>query len=407
MTIEKTAPDLQEITLLGKLPHRRRNYLVSNLIRVEFPAGSRIIDPGQKGDFLGIIGTGELQEMQQDDGTRVLTRGDTFGSFMLLEGQPSQTAVTAVSHAVVWILRRSVWLSPNPGTPSRVLPTHSPQRTRLNYGLLAIPIVLIMFLGVLGPTLLESATKNLPETLLERGRAELAESYLLFVKRLRPESAQVQARIGDLYALQDLDQQAIDAYQTALEIDEYQPAVHNNLGVILLEEGKIDQAVYHFRMSASLNPLQAEPFRNLGNAYYSLELWEEAAGIYQQALDLDANLLDSKAAWAGITLSENNLTAARQAWEEVLLEDPRSSLALEGLGVVSLLNDQPEKALNYLQAALFLDEDSPGIHLYLGLTLEEMDRLQEAEDAYQYVIENSRDPEMTRLAESLLGVLWE
>ena len=288
-----------------------------------------------------------------------------------------------------------------------MLPDQTPRRSRLNYGLLAIPIVLIMFVGVLGPTLLESATKILPEALLENGRADLAESYLNFVKRLRPESARVQARIGDLYALQDLDQQAVDAYQIALEIDEYQPAVHNNLGVILLEEGEVDQAVYHFRMAASLNPLQAEPFRNLGNAYYSLELWEEAAGIYQQALDLDANLLDSKAAWAGINLSENNLTAARQAWEEVLQQDPRSALALEGLGVVALLNDQPEQALNYLQAALFLDEDNPGTHLYLGLSLEELERSGEAEDAYQYVIDNSQDPEIIRLAESLLEVLQE
>ncbi len=406
MTVNKAAPDLQEIALLGRLPCRRRNHLVSNLIRVEFPAGSRIIDPGQNGDFLGIVGAGELQEKLEEE-QRVLIRGDTFGSSMLLQGKPSQTTVTAVSDSAVWILRRSVWLSPNPGTPSRVLPDQTPQRSRLNYGLLAIPIVLIMFLGVLGPTLLESATKILPETLLETGRADLAESYLNFVKRLRPGSAQVQARIGDLYALQDLDQQAVDAYQVALEIDEYQPAVHNNLGVILLKEGEIDQAVYHFRMAASLNPLQAEPFRNLGNAYYSLELWEEAAGIYQQALDLDANLLDSKAAWAGINLSENNLTAARQAWEEVLQEDPRSALALEGLGVVALLNDQPEQALNYLQAALFLDEDDPGTHLYLGLTLEEMERSGEAEDAYQYVINNSQDPEMIRLAESLLEVLQE
>ncbi len=407
MTVQKAAPDLQEIALLGRLPRRRRNYLVSNLIRVEFPAGSRIIDPGQNGNFLGIVGSGELEQKLEDNEQRVLTRGDTFGSSMLLEGKPSQTTVTALSKAVVWILRRSVWLTPNPGTPSRVLPDQTPRRSRLNYGLLAVPIVLIMFVGVLGPTLLESATKILPETLLENGRADLAESYLNFVKRLRPESARVQARIGDLYALQDLNQQAVDAYQIALEVDEYQPAVHNNLGVILLEEGKIDQAVYHFRMAASLNPLQAEPFRNLGNAYYSLELWEEAAGIYQQALDLDANLLDSKAAWAGINLSENNLTAARQAWEEVLQEDPRSALALEGLGVVALLNDQPEQALNYLQAALFLDEDNPGTHLYLGLSLEEMERSGEAEDAYQYVIDNSQDPEIIRLAESLLEVLQE
>lgn len=407
MTIDKTAPSLQDIPLLGNLPHRRRDYLVSNLLRVDFPAGSRIIDPGQNGDFLGIVGSGELKEILPDDEPRVLSKGDIFGRLMLLEGRPSQTSVTAVSDAVIWILRRSVWLSPNPGTPSRVLPEHSPERSGLNYGLLAIPIVLIMFLAVLGPTLLESATRILPERLLETGRAEMAESYLLFVKGLRPESAQVQARIGDLYALQDLHQQAADAYRAALEIDEYQPAVHNNLGVILLEGGEIDQAVYHFRMAASLNPLQAEPFRNLGNAYYSLELWEEAAGIYQQALDLDENLLDSKAAWAGINLSENNLSAARRAWEEVLIEDPRSSLALEGLGVVALLNDRPEQALNYLQAALFLDQNNPGTHLYLGLTLEEMNRNQEAENAYQYVIDNSQDPEITRLAESLLDVLWE
>ena len=131
------------------------------------------------------------------------------------------------------------------------------------------------------------------------------------------------------------------------------------------------------------------------------------ANAYQQALDLDSTQLDTKADWAGIILYESQLEEAREAWEEVLLESPRHTLALQGLGVISLLEENPTLAVLYLEAARHIDPEDPNTRLYLGLVLEALDRSAEAAAEYKFVVEMESDPELYNLADTLLQVVQE
>ena len=89
---------------------------------------------------------------------------------------------------------------------------------------------------------------------------------------------------------------------------------------------------------------------------------------------MDFTLLETKAAWAGLILNERRLVEARLVWEDVLLADPRHPLALQGLGVVSLLEEDPILAMLYFDAAQYLNPDDIAMHLYIGLALEALDR---------------------------------
>jgi tetratricopeptide (TPR) repeat protein len=122
---------------------------------------------------------------------------------------------------------------------------------------------------------------------------------------------------------------------------------------------------------------------------------------------LDSTLLDTRADWAGIILYENQLEEAREAWEEVLLKKPRHLLALQGLGVVSLLEEDPTLALLYLDAARYVDPEAPATRLFIGLALEALDRPAEAVAEYQYIVDMGSDSELHSLASTLLQVLQE
>jgi tetratricopeptide (TPR) repeat protein len=255
---------------------------------------------------------------------------------------------------------------------------------------------------VLGPSLLEYSNNTLPDRFIEHGRADLAEKYLNFAISIQPDSAKLYGNLGDVLVLEDKQQKAIEAYKKAISLDEYLPWIHNNLGVLFLDQDQYKSAENHFLSALELDPLNIDVHRNLGNVYYAQEKWDMAEDIYQQALELDFSLLDTKAAWAGLILQESRLVEARLIWEDVLRQEPRHSLALQGLGVVSLLEGDPSLAMIYFDAASYMTPDDPTLHIYKGLALEELEKYEEAASEYQYVTKSDADPKLRSLANTLL-----
>jgi len=407
MNDEISLPDLTRIDFFKELPARRRQHLASKLVRIEFSPGSLIIKKGQSGDFLAIIESGQVVLENADGSNRVLTADCTFGSEMLRYGKPSSVSFHAQTETSVWILKRSDWLAPSPASPPRNIPARKPGSRKAAKIAAGIFLILAMAFFTLGPTLIESANKTIPKRLVDSGRPDLAEEYLRFMIRWQPVSARVYGYLADNLVIQGKGQEAVEAYQQAITLDPYLPWIHNNLGVLLMYLDKAELAVEQFQAALDLNSESIETYRNLGNAYYALEQWEEASNAYQRALDLDSSLLDIKAERAGIILYESQLDEARQAWEEVLLVNPRQPLALQGLGVVSLLEEDPTLAMLYLDAARYIDPDDPTTRLFIGLALEALDRPEEAAAEYQTVIEMGSNLEVHSLADTLLQVLQQ
>ena len=407
MSDQINQPDLKEIGFLSELPEKRRQFLASRLKRRHYPAGSQILKQGRRGGFLGILEEGEVLLKSPVSQSRTLQSGDYFGTAMLLYGKPSGFTITAQAETTLWVLRRRDWLSPTitPSPPNK--PFLSPKQARgLAVGLILIA-ALAMFTLILGPSLVDRATTTLPKRWAEAGQAAWAEKYLRVLTRWQPDSALNFGYLGDILVLEGDNEGAIQAYQQALELDEYLPWIHNNLGVLLLKGDQPVLAAEHFQQAIDLSPQNVTAYVNLGSAYYAQEDWEAAAAAYGNALDLDFSLEDAKAAWAGLILSESRLVEARLVWEYVLLENPRHPLALQGLGVVSLLEGDPTLAMMYLDAARYLQPENPALYLYMGMALEELGRPADAAEAYQFAAKNGSNSDLVSLAEALLEVVLE
>lgn len=400
-------PDLKEIDFLSELPEKRRQYLASKLKRRRYPAGTQILKGGRRGGFLGILEEGKVLLESPDSQPRTLQPGDHFGTAMLLYGKPSRFTITAQTETTLLVLGRKDWLAPTRMPPPPKKPLLKPRQVRALSAAAIVIAALTMFTIILGPSLVDRATTTLPKRWAEAGRAPWAEKYLQVLTRWQPDSALNYGYLGDILVLEGDDEGAIQAYQQALALDEYLPWIHNNLGVLLLEDDQAVLAGEHFQQAIDLSPQNVKAYVNLGSAYYAQENWEAAAAAYGNALDLDFSLQDTKAAWAGLILSESRLVEARLVWEYVLLENPRHPLALQGLGVVSLLEGDPALAMMYLDAARYLQPENPALYLYIGMALEELERPAEAAEAYQFAIQNGSNSELISLAEALLEVVLE
>ena len=407
MDAVKTLPDLGSNGFFGQLPEKRRNFLASRLKRIEFPPGTQIIKKGRSGHFWGFLESGSLLIENGRSQTRTLRSGEYFGDEMLQHGKPSEFTVTSQTDAVVWVLNRTDWQTPIPSSEPGKGIFAKPWLGKRGWISLILVLSFTLAVFTLGPSLLEYSNNILPMRFVEAGRPELAESYLRNILHIQPGSALVYGELGDILALQEKENEAIEAYQQALSLDEYLPWIHNNLGVLLLENGEADLAIDHFLKAINLDSQYTETYRNLGNAYFALGDWIAAANAYQGALDLDSDHLEAKADWAGPNLYGSQLDDARIAWEEVLLEKPRHLKALQGLGVISLLDEDPEQAYLYLDAARFIEPDNLNTRLYLGMVLEALNMPAEAAAEYKFVLDVGSDPELSRLADIFLEVVEE
>jgi tetratricopeptide (TPR) repeat protein len=68
--------------------------------------------------------------------------------------------------------------------------------------------------------------------------------------------------------------------------------IHGNLGTVLVEQGRQEEAIAHYREALRLRPEFPSAHTNLGNAYLRLGRTQEALGHYREAVRLDpANAL--------------------------------------------------------------------------------------------------------------------
>ena len=89
--------------------------------------------------------------------------------------------------------------------------------------------------------------------------------------------------------LQD-QQKAVDTYQKALQLSPNDAGLHNNLGSVYAEMGKVDEAKAEFQKAADLNPTQAGSYYyNLGVVMVNQGKMDDASIALKKAMDLDPN----------------------------------------------------------------------------------------------------------------------
>jgi tetratricopeptide (TPR) repeat protein len=134
---------------------------------------------------------------------------------------------------------------------------------------------------------------------------------------------------------------------------------HNNLGLILMREGHVDDAMEHFEKTLQINPNFGLAHYNLGNAYFQKGQTQEAYNQYQACLvtepDFASAIFDS-----GLCLSLMGQTdAAIAEFQQTLIHDPNHGKAHYNLGVALLKKGQVDAAIVQFQECLRLEPGEP------------------------------------------------
>jgi tetratricopeptide (TPR) repeat protein len=139
------------------------------------------------------------------------------------------------------------------------------------------------------------------------------------------------------------------AFEKALSIDPMHVKSLVNLGRVLIEEKRYDDALDRLTTAAEINPESTEVFRLIGRTYVAQGKTSAAMDAYRRAIDIDQ--LD--------------------AW------------SMNNLGLLLVETKRADEALPLLARAAELRQGVPAFHNNLGMALEHTGRFKAAATAYQ------------------------
>jgi tetratricopeptide (TPR) repeat protein len=162
--------------------------------------------------------------------------------------------------------------------------------------------------------------------------------------------------LGIVYRAQGRYEEAIAAYQRAIELDPEDAAPHNGLGIVYRAQGRHEEAIAAYQRAIALDPEDADYHNNLGIAYQHAGRYEEAIAAYQRAIELDPEYAVPRVGLAGVYRHIGDTDASSRH-----VEQSRRLLAPDDYynkACIESIAGNADAALKYLAKAL---ERAPGM----------------------------------------------
>lgn len=131
-----------------------------------------------------------------------------------------------------------------------------------------------------------------------------------------------------------------------------EPTFHNNLALVLLAQGRHDEARAEVSLALALRPTYPEAYNAIGNIEQKRGHKPEAIAAYRRALALRPAYADASANLARVLLDSDRLDEAQAACADALALNPQCPEALNTLGNIFRARDAYAEAIAQFDAAL-------------------------------------------------------
>lgn len=189
----------------------------------------------------------------------------------------------------------------------------------------------------------------------QSGNNEAAAQLILKAAEENPAQPLYLCNLGIVrMALKQWDE-AITAFNAALQSNHGDAKLHFNLGIAMEEKGRFEEAIHSYQNALSLTPGDTEMLNRLGNVYARLKRLEDAKAVYQQALEINPSSIATLNN-LGITLRDHGqLDESIDAYRRALEIDPKRVEILGNLAMALLDAGQLQEAESTCQQALSYD----------------------------------------------------
>jgi tetratricopeptide (TPR) repeat protein len=140
----------------------------------------------------------------------------------------------------------------------------------------------------------------------------------------------------------------------------------HNLGAALQSDGRLDEAMAHYRRAIELRPDYAPAYNNLASTLRAAGQVQDAVTTYEHALTLRPDYPEAHYNLANALLDEGHSAAAAEHFQIALTAMPDSADVRNNLGIALSATGRLDEAIADFRKALEVDPDSVKAHRNLG-----------------------------------------
>ena len=216
----------------------------------------------------------------------------------------------------------------------------------------------------------------------QAGRLPQAEAIYRQILQVAPNHPDALHFLGAIAHHDGNNQAAVEFIRRAISVNP-SPSMHYNLGNALQAQGKLDEAVEHYRKALALKPDYAEAHTNLGNALQAQGHLAAAAESYRRALALKPDLAVTHYNLGNVLQAQGKLGEAVGSYRKALALKPDYAEAHYNQGNALQAQGKIDEAVASYRKALAFRPDYAEAHNNLGNVLRKKGLLDEAIGHYR------------------------
>jgi len=179
---------------------------------------------------------------------------------------------------------------------------------------------------------------------------------------------------------------SVTLYSHTLQVTKDNALAHNNLGIALLAEGKVEEAIEHYNNAISITPDYIYFYNNRGSAYAKLGQYQRAIEDYNQAVRLkpdDAGAYYNK----GIAYTDiGQYQLAIENFNTAIHLKPNNADAYNNLGTIYLKLGQYQQAIENCNQAIRLKPNDANGYYNRGIAYGKLGQHQREIEDYNQAI---------------------
>lgn len=149
----------------------------------------------------------------------------------------------------------------------------------------------------------------------------------------------------------------------------------NALGLSYYCAGKIDEAVGWYRKTLEVDPCAIEAYLNLGTALAAKGEFDEAILFYNKALQIAPDFIDIHISLGRALLDGGRFTQAEEKYKEILNIQPQNAVVHNDLGVALFRQGKCDEAITHFNQAVLIDPGYLTARDNLNMALAERQKL--------------------------------
>jgi tetratricopeptide (TPR) repeat protein len=228
-------------------------------------------------------------------------------------------------------------------------------------------------------------------------------AYTRAAEKKPEDPAYVIAQAEMLVQLNDTDR-ALSTLLDRVSAFEHSAAIRDAIGQLYEQTGQADQAIEYYRQASVLDPQDLGTRERLGLALYRKGEFSDALTQFRRVLRENESeaRIDVRLLAAECLLQSGGVAEARQDYEKIAVQDPRSTSAWAGVCKTSLRLGDVRRAEAAIIKAVAIEPNSAQLQVMMGYVRMKQGRLDDAMASFRRASQADKDDAVSL---SMIGMI--